>query len=74
LPVSWAGSASYRLCGGSASHVICRPTATRCAAQDKAPAPLNQLDFLMEETYGSIMETGTVVEAAQVGVTAACRG
>lgn len=34
-------------------------------AQDKNPAPLNQLDFLMEETYTGLMEAGTLMETAQ---------
>ncbi|GLI70845.1 hypothetical protein VaNZ11_015856, partial [Volvox africanus] len=33
--------------------------------KDKNPAPLNQLDLLMDETYGSIMDLGSSMEAAQ---------
>jgi len=33
--------------------------------KDKNPAPLNQLDFLMDETYRSIMELGTAIDNAQ---------
>ncbi|GAX83403.1 hypothetical protein CEUSTIGMA_g10828.t1 [Chlamydomonas eustigma] len=32
--------------------------------KDKNPSPLNQLDFLMDETYDSIMETGSVLDVA----------
>lgn len=35
--------------------------------QDKAPAPLNQLDVLLEDTYGRLMAEGTLLETAQVG-------
>lgn len=34
-------------------------------AQDKNPAPLNQLDFLMEETFNGLMETGNALDNAQ---------
>ena len=40
---------------------------TRPVRQDKNPAPLNQLDSLMNETYGGLMELGSDMEAAQVG-------
>ncbi|GIM12857.1 hypothetical protein Vretimale_16089, partial [Volvox reticuliferus] len=33
--------------------------------KDKNPAPLNQLDLLMDETYDSIMDLGSAMEAAQ---------
>ena len=39
--------------------------------QDKNPSPLNQLDFLMDETYSSIMDTGTVIDVAQEELEAA---
>ena len=39
--------------------------------QDKNPSPLNQLDFLMDETYASIMETGSILDATQEQLAAA---
>ncbi|KAJ9505514.1 hypothetical protein QJQ45_021083 [Haematococcus lacustris] len=33
--------------------------------KDKAPAPLNQLDYLMEETYSGLMELGGLLDTAQ---------
>ena len=39
--------------------------------QDKNPSPLNQLDFLMDETYSSIMDTGSIVDVAQEELEAA---
>ncbi len=33
--------------------------------KDKNPSPLNQLDYLMDETYTSIMDMGTVLDVAQ---------
>ncbi|KAG2452068.1 hypothetical protein HYH02_003104 [Chlamydomonas schloesseri] len=41
--------------------------------KDKNPAPLNQLDLLMNETYGGLMELGNDMEAAQAAVTTAAR-
>jgi hypothetical protein len=34
--------------------------------QDKNPAPLNQLDSLMNDTYNSLIDLGDALEAAQV--------
>ncbi|EFJ41408.1 Bardet-Biedl syndrome 9 [Volvox carteri f. nagariensis] len=39
-------------------------------AQDKNPAPLNQLDLLMNETYDNLMDLGSSLEAAQLDLAA----
>lgn len=47
------------------------PTLSHPRPQDKNPSPLNQLDFLMEETYNSLMEAGALMETAQAQVASA---
>jgi hypothetical protein len=37
-------------------------------AQDKAPASLNEVDLLMDETFQALSSTSTKLEAAQVRI------